>query len=195
MVYKIFSNRYQNGILSVLIAFFLFGCNANKENHISREENQKKDIKVFWVYFNNYKMTKNDGCGSVFPVKRSVLKSKFSIELVLQSLFLGPTLEEKERGYSSYFSEKTKNVLRDVQIDSETSLLYIDLKDLRRIIPGVSSSCGSAEFLSQVDHTLKQFSDYDRVIFAINGDSKLFYQWINEPCDKHNDNCRFITVK
>ena len=66
---------------------------------------------------------------------------------------------------------------------------YVDLHDLRQIIPGATSSCGSAEFFAQVEATLKQFPTVDRVVLAIEGQPRLFYDWMELECDETNDYC------
>jgi hypothetical protein len=66
---------------------------------------------------------------------------------------------------------------------------YVDLHDLRQLIPGATTSCGSAEFFAQVEATLKQFPTVYRVIFAIEGKPRLFYEWMEMACDETNDYC------
>jgi spore germination protein GerM len=103
----------------------------------------------------------------------------------LEELFKGPTEEEKSQGYVSWFSDITKDILKSLKIENNTA--YVNLEDIRQIIPNVSSSCGSAEFLAEVETTLKQFSGVDKVIIAINGKPSVFYEWIG--CAKENDFC------
>jgi hypothetical protein len=54
----------------------------------------------------------------------------------------------------------------------------IDFKDFRRIIPGASSSCGSALLLAQLDRTATQFPTVDRAVYSFNGSRSAFYEWL-----------------
>lgn len=99
----------------------------------------------------------------------------------------GPSPSEREAGYRSIFSLTTSNLLKELRIRGATA--YVDLIDFRQTLPGASSSCGSAEFQSQISHTLHQFPKVKRVIYAINGDPRTFYAWMGEPCDKTNGYC------
>jgi hypothetical protein len=89
--------------------------------------------------------------------------------------------------YRSWFSGSTGAILKDVRIADRTA--YVDLHDLRQLIPGATSSCGSAEFFAQVEATLKQFPTVERVVLAIEGQPRLFYDWMEMECDDTNDYC------
>jgi hypothetical protein len=66
---------------------------------------------------------------------------------------------------------------------------YVDLEDPRDLLAGATSSCGAAEFQSEISTTLRQFPTVERVIFAIEGDPRAFYNWMGEPCGSANDDC------
>ena len=139
------------------------------------------------VFFNNSILDPEISCNKVFPVKREVSKTLGAAKVALEELFKGPTEEEKNQGYVSWFSDTTKDILKSVKIENDTA--YVDLKDIRQVIPNVSTSCGSAEFLAEVETTLKQFPSVNRVIIAIEGKPKTFYEWIQIGCVKDNDFC------
>jgi hypothetical protein len=63
------------------------------------------------------------------------------------------------------------------------------LNDIRQVIPNVSASCGSAEFLAEIETTLKQFPTVNKVIIAIDSKPSIFYEWIQIGCAKENDFC------
>ena len=141
----------------------------------------------FNVYFNNDDMTDSmTVCDAVFPVPRS-LPSTNGAAAALEALFLGPTPEERSQGYRSFFSERTAGLLKRLKIEAGTA--YIDLHDRRQEFLGVTSSCGSAEFFSQIQRTLEEFPTIDRIIFAIEGGPRVFYDWMELECDLTNDNC------
>ena len=140
------------------------------------------------VYFGKQGLGERDAaCSQVAAVARQVPRTQGIARAALQELFRGPTPEEREAGYRSWFSDSTRAVLKDVRIAGRTA--YVDLHDLRQIIPGATSSCGSAEFFAQVEATLKQFPTVDRVVLAIEGQPRLFYDWMDMECAEANDYC------
>ena len=145
-------------------------------------------VTQFRVFFNNDTLTGGrTECDAVFPVARATPASPDPVATALESLFLGPSTAERARGYRSFFSQRTVNLLKRVQIKSGTA--YVDLRDQRSELAGATSSCGSAEFLSQILRTLGEFPDVNRVIFAIEGDPAQFYDWLEMECAPSNDNC------
>jgi hypothetical protein len=140
------------------------------------------------IYFGNTDFNPNAiECNKVFPVDRSVLASNNAPQLALQELFKGPSEEEKQAGYTSWFSEATKNILKSLKIENGTA--YVNLQDIRQIIPNASSSCGSAEFLAEMKTTLKQFSSIKEVVFAIDEKPALFYEWLQIGCSASDSFC------
>ncbi|MDB4978559.1 MAG: hypothetical protein JWM56_745 [Candidatus Peribacteria bacterium] len=141
----------------------------------------------YYVFFGNNAFNLHKECAATFPVMRNV-EDKQNIPLaMIKKLFAGPTDEEKKQGYQSFFSRQTAGAVRSLRLKNGTA--YLDLKDLRQQIPNASSSCGSAEFLSQVDATLTQFPEIQRVIMAFDGDTKAFYDWVQLGCSAENDQC------
>jgi spore germination protein GerM len=140
------------------------------------------------LYFGRQGLGERDAaCSQVAAVARQVPRTQGVARAALQELFRGPTPEEREAGYRSWFSDSTRAILKDVRIADRTA--YVDLHDLRQLIPGATSSCGSAEFFAQVEATLAQFPTVDRVILAIEGQPRLFYDWMDMECDETNDYC------
>jgi spore germination protein GerM len=140
------------------------------------------------VYFGKEGLGAGDGaCSEVAALVRQVPQTQAVARAALQELFRGPTPEEREAGYRSWFSGSTGAILKDVRIADRTA--YVDLHDLRQLIPGATSSCGSAEFFAQVEATLKQFPTVERVVLAIEGQPRLFYDWMEMECDDTNDYC------
>ena len=140
------------------------------------------------VYFGNINLNPNmQDCSKVHLVERTIPKTLGVAKTALEELFKGPSEEEKAQGYVSWFSEETKDILKGVKIENSTA--YVDLDDIRQIIPNVSTSCGSAEFLAEVETTLKQFPAVNKVIIAIDAKPSTFYEWIQIGCAKENDFC------
>jgi spore germination protein GerM len=140
------------------------------------------------VYFNHAQRAGTEvDCTTVFPVPRQVPRTEAVATAALQQLFAGPTEDERVAGYRSPFSAASAGLLKRVRIDHGTA--YVDLHDLRARLGGATSSCGAAEFHMQVERTLRQFPSVRRVILAIDGEPRAFYDWMGESCDLSNDRC------
>ncbi len=145
-------------------------------------------VSRFNVYFNNDVMTNGKTvCDVVFPVPRSSPYTSNTTVAALEVLFHGPTPDERSQGYRSFFSEKTTGLLKRLKIEARTA--YVDLYGGYEELAGVTSSCGSAEFFSQIQRTLGEFPAIDRIIYAIEGDPEVFYNWMELECDMSNNNC------
>ena len=140
------------------------------------------------LYFNNDKLAEAGGaCNKVFPVNRTVPKTVNVATAALGQLFAGPTQEETAKGYTSVFSDKTKDILKSIKIID--GVAYINLADLRSLVPNASTSCGAAMLLAEADSTLKQFSTIKKTIYAIEGKPATFYTWLQLSCGPDNNNC------
>ena len=60
----------------------------------------------------------------------------------------------------------------------EHGTAYVDLHDPRTLLAGATSSCGAAEFGAQFERTLRQFPTVRRVLLAIDGEPRGFYEWM-----------------
>jgi spore germination protein GerM len=140
------------------------------------------------VYFSNPRLAADVAdCAAVVARDREVPRTGAVATAALQQLFAGPTPDEQALGYRSAFSAATAGLLKRVQVRNGTA--YVDLHDQRDRLAGATSSCGAAEFQSQVLRTLRQFPSVRRVIFAIEGQPRTFYEWMNESCGPSNDHC------
>ena len=140
------------------------------------------------VYFNNAQRSGGDaGCAIVFELPRQVARTDGVAAAALRQLFAGPTEAERAAGYHSPFSAATAGLLKRIRIEHGTA--YVDLNDLRAELAGATSSCGAAEFHTQVERTLRQFPTVRRVILAIDGEPRRFYEWVGQGCDLRTDHC------
>ena len=142
------------------------------------------------LYFPNERLNPDSSdCSAVFPVERPLAPAQRSApaQVALRQLLAGPTAEERAAGYHSAFSAASADLLLRLKIGRGTA--YVDLADFRTRLPGSSSSCGAAEFRAQIERTLLQFSSISRVRYAIDGDPRLFNDWMGEPCDRANGYC------
>lgn len=140
------------------------------------------------VYFSNPRLNSDaTDCSAVFPVERSVPRTLAVARAALKQLFAGPTVENADTGYRSPFNPATADLLKSIYIRNATA--YVNLNDRRDALAGATSSCGAAEMRAQIERTLLQFPTIQRVIYAIDGEPKTFYEWIGESCGPANDDC------
>ena len=161
-------------ILAIGFWFFYF-----KNNPLTNQPNQTTLLKV---YFSNSQENENQtDCSKVFPVERQVPKTQVVALAALAELLKGPSKEEKEQGYFSWFSTSTANLLKSIKIENETAYVVFD-RTMEDLIPGAGSSCGGAELLAELDNTLKQFSTIKNTAYSFNGNPRWFYGWLQMGC-------------
>lgn len=131
------------------------------------------------VFYSNLKMGSDTAdCSEVFTVARKTKSADRQLKEVLNQLFTGPTDSEKKLGYTSWFSAKTKNILKDVVIKDDTA--YLNFTDFRKTVPSVSSTCGYSQFNSSILQTLSSSFGVHKAIYSINSDTKTFYDWVQQ---------------
>ena len=114
--------------------------------------------------------------GEVFAVERTTTDDDLPTAAVSE-LLGGPTVQEREQGYSSWFSQDTAGMLRSVRV--EDGVAHVDLDDaLASTIPGASTSAGSLVLLAELDATTRQFPDITDSIYSLDGDVAAFYEWL-----------------
>lgn len=149
-----------------------------------------KEFKLdkFKVYFNNTKQNPEMlDCRLAYSVQRPVSGTAPYEEQALRALFAGPTDSEREAGYQSFFNTTTAKILRNVRVVENVAL--VNLKDLRTLIPNANSSCGSAQFLAEIEKTLKEFPHIYQVYMAIDEDPNRIYEWLQLGCSEMNFYC------
>jgi hypothetical protein len=174
-------------ILMVIAIVVIRGIGYATFQYLNPEPISKETMTIK-VYFNNINLNPNlEDCSKVYLLNRIIPKTLEVAKAALKELFKGPTEEEKSQGYTSWFSKETQDILKSVKVKNGTA--YVDLKDLRPMIPNASTSCGSAEFFAEVEITLQQFPTVAKVIFAIDGKPATFYEWMQIGCYEENDFC------
>jgi spore germination protein GerM len=114
-------------------------------------------------------------CDRVVAVKRSVQKPGL-LAGAMRALLAGPTVAEKNAGYHSWFSVKTKGMLRSVRV--ARGIAYVDFQNFSHVIPNASTSCGSGLLLAQLNRTARQFVTVKQAIFSFDGSRDAFYNWL-----------------
>lgn len=145
-------------------------------------------VSAVTIYFANSQQNNNTtDCSVVTGVVRTIPRTSAVAQAALKELFKGPTSSEKAQGYTSLFSSATSDILLSITIQEGTA--YVNLRDIRTLIPNASASCGSAQFFAEVESTLGEFEGIQNVIYAINGDPEPFYEWMQIGCTEENNNC------
>lgn len=111
------------------------------------------------------------------PVFREVPRTRAVLRAALDALLEGPTPDERERGFTSFFSAETAGMVRAVALDQDGHAV-VDFADFSRILPNASSSAGSARFLAELNATVFQFPTVRSVTYRFEGDCEAFWEWI-----------------
>lgn len=128
------------------------------------------------VYFHNEKFNPDQiDCTKVFPVIRTIPKTKALARAALDELFKGVTPEEEKNEFGSFPPESTKDILKGLNV--KRGVAYVNFnKSVYEKLGNTTSSCGSG-FYSTIDATLKQFPSIKTVVYAIEGSTADFYDW------------------
>jgi hypothetical protein len=166
----------------------LWKISAIKCQNVELQAGLPENLKAT-LYFSNErrKPAGETDCAVTYGVERAIPANADPVRVKLELLFGGPSASERSLGYSSMFSDQTKGILNRVKVINKVA--YVDIKDIRSIIPNASSSCGSAALLAQIEETLKHNRDIDKVIVAINGNPETFYDWLQLGCSSDNNDC------
>lgn len=163
--------------------------------NISESTNDKDFIEVK-VYFNDssrYPEDEGFQCEQVFGFTRNIptttdLETK--IKLTLNELFKGPTAEEKEGGATSAFSDSTAKLLNAVRVIDKTA--YLDFINGTEVLAGNNSSCGGGSLIAQIENTVKQNFEIEKVVMSDNGNAEDFYLWLQLGCEEENNFCQTV---
>ncbi|MDX5318353.1 MAG: GerMN domain-containing protein [Actinomycetes bacterium] len=140
------------------------------------------------VFFDNTVMNPNaENCSAVFVVERTVPATDDEATAALGALLAGPTPEEEADGYSSWFSEATADALLGVKVEGDTA--YVNLADLRQVIPNAGTSCGSGQFMASLNATTTNATGASKVLYAFEGDPVAFWDFVQVGCGTFNDDC------
>ncbi len=149
-----------------------------------------KEFKLgkYKVFFSNIKFNPEMlDCRLAYPVEKAVSGTLSYEEQALRALFAGPTDEQRKVGFESFFSSSTAGILKSLRVVENVAL--INLKDIRALIPNANSSCGSAQFLAEIEKTLKEFPHIYQVYLAIDEDPSKIYEWLQLGCSEMNFYC------
>ena len=115
------------------------------------------------AYFGNKDLDSGISCGKVFPVERTVPKTKATARAAIQELLKGTLSDELDSGYFTSIGPGVK--IQSLKIDNGTA--YIDFN--KTLEEGVGGSCRVSAIRAQITETLKQFPTVQNVVISIDG--------------------------
>lgn len=172
-----------------LLFILLFTCAVVVTGDSSGKQKTQATTTVK-VYFGDLKRNPNsDPCSLVFPVNRVVPKTSAVAKAALEQLFMGPTEKEKADGYYSWFTPESKSILKSINIKNKTAYVNLHANTFAILSGSVSTSCGSQQFLAEMENTILQFPTIKKVFFAVNGNPQDFYEFLQYECPEELKNC------
>ncbi len=114
--------------------------------------------------------------GKTAPVSRQVPKARATIRGAMEELLKGPTKEERNSGYTSWFSEKTTGMVKGVSLHEGRAI--VDFADFSRLIPNASTSAGAQQLLAELTRTACQFPNVREVEYRFDGSNQAFMAWL-----------------
>lgn len=109
------------------------------------------------------------------PVKRTIAKTPSVATAALNELLKGPT-DEEAKAYSGFGPPETDGILRSINVKNRTA--YVNFTKRMFVQMGnATTSCGGG-FFSMTDATLMQFSTIKKVVYAVEGSTSDFYEWV-----------------
>ncbi len=117
------------------------------------------------VYFIDSTLAKNLDCSAVRAFPRTILNAETLGPGALEALFKGPTLEEINLGFITSISP---GVLVK-QFEIKSGVAYVDLNS--KFNEGVAGSCMVTSLQRQVEQTLLDLPDIDRVVISVDGET------------------------
>lgn len=141
------------------------------------------------VYFHDEKRNPNaQDCGKVFPVTRTIPKTRSVARAALDELLKGPTKEEEAKQWWGFSPPETTGILKSINIKNRAA--YVNFTDRMLTQMGnATTSCGGSAFFSMVEKTLTQFPSIRNVYYAIEGDTNEFYEWVQVGECPHRKHC------
>ena len=127
---------------------------------------KQEEVKTMNIFFSNPKRDPEMlDCSIVFPVERIVNENEATPERIMKLLLEGPRLEESEDGYISNINPKAG--LKSFELSD--GVARIDFT--KEMNDGSAGSCKVTAIRSQIETTLKQFTQIAQVIISVEGNA------------------------
>lgn len=171
---KNFNNTLIYGMVSLVLclAVFVLFQYYSQVNNISQpfERNESELIKIKVYYSNTEKNPEMLDCSLVFPLERVITSREKIYEDTLQQLLVDPNQNEKAQGYKNMIPIGTK--LNFVKL--KQGVLHADFS--RELDYVVGGSCWISAIRSQIENTMRQWSEIKDVLISIEGESEIILQ-------------------
>jgi spore germination protein GerM len=152
--------------LLFLLVFFVcifFICFLTMGKNALGSQGSTSEALHIKVFFLNDLLDPQISCDKVFPVTRTIMKTKAVARATLEELLGGPTLAERMKGYRTSINEGVKIQKLTIQ----KGLARIDFNEI--LESKVAGSCRVRSIRAQIEHTLKQIPTVKKVVISING--------------------------
>jgi len=161
-------SKILKSFLYIAICAFVFiilakAYNSSLEYKTANAFEWEKDISI---YLSNGKMGSEGDCTLVFPLTRKIINAETFGPGALEALLKGPTLEDKENGYSTGIND---NVLIQ-KFEILDKVAYVDFNLVFN--DKVAGSCRVQAIRSQIENTLNDLPDIDSVVISVSGETK-----------------------
>jgi spore germination protein GerM len=157
--------------------------NQNQENanQIDNQQGDADQAEVMVYFSEKGGIDCSQTKGKTRTVEAETSQDKYRNTLI--ELLEGP--DEEEDDVVSLFSSDTASALNNLEVIDNTA--FIDLQDLREIIPSGNSSCNAQALTAQIDQTLTQFDAIDDVVISLEGSVFDFYEWLQLGCPNYQE--------
>lgn len=122
-------------------------------------------------------------CSAVGAWARPELADMSALQAALTHLVAGPTPNEIAEGAGSNFSADTAGSLVRVTQD-DNGYVVVDLTDKGGWMSMSSASCSSMALLAQLNSTVFQFGDVNRVRYELDGSCERFFNILQSECSE-----------
>ena len=141
------------------------------------------------VFFHNEKLNPEMAdCTKAFPTERKIPKTMAVARAALDELFKGVSKEEEVQGFWSFEPESTKGIIKSLNVKKGVAYLNFT-KIVFEKLGNATTSCG-AGFWPMVEETLMQFKSIKKVFYAVEGNPRDFYEWVQVgECPEELKNC------
>jgi len=137
---------------------------------------QKAETMTVKVFFHPDKLDPEVlDCNKVHPVTRRIPKTASVATAAFLEFLKGPTPEEAKE-FSGFGPPDTNGILKSINIKNRTAYVNFTGRILEQM-GNATSSCGSG-FFSMAEATLLQFPTIKQVVYAVEGDTNEFYEWV-----------------
>jgi hypothetical protein len=168
-------------VLGLLVLWYGNGYRAERKEQVSETEVLVK------VFFSNTQFDPQTlNCDKTYPAYRMAeLSQKIKVDAFVESpseelakkiyyavngLLTGVTKEEEKEGYFSSINPLAR--INKIVVEGDTA--YADFS--RELNEGAAGSCKVSAIRSQIENTLKQFPEINKVVISVNGDSETILQ-------------------